>query len=208
MTSKSINIKIGVLALQGAFEEHIEMLESIGIDTVEIRLPHELQGLDGLILPGGESTTMSKLLGRWNLMQPIREWVKKGKPIWGTCAGMILLSDTIGGGGVKDQESIGGLHAVVHRNIFGAQVHSFETQLKGPPGFQDKPYHAVFIRAPALVTIHSDMVQVLEHVEYEGNHQAIVAAQQNNVLVTAFHPELTKDTRWHRYFVSLISKEP
>ena len=196
-------MNVGVLSVQGAFQEHIDMLESLGVNAVQVRLPEDLENLDALILPGGESTAMAKLLEKWNLLQPLRQWViQDKKPIWGTCAGMILLSDSISGGEkLGGQVKIGGLDAKVHRNIFGAQIRSFETQLNGPPGFQSKPYDAVFIRAPALSEVGPE-VTVLEQIK---ENQVIVAARQDNILVTSFHPELTRDTRWHEYFLTFVS---
>ena len=197
-------MKIGVLALQGAFREHIEMLRSMNVDAVEVRLPEQLRDLDGLIIPGGESTTIGKIATQYGLIEPIREMVAQGKPVWGTCAGMIVLAKDVG----MKQPLVGVMDVQVKRNAFGRQVDSFETNLEIPEinngGADDsssRPFHAIFIRAPLMESV-GDNVQVLAKLE-DGT---IVAARQDNLLATSFHPELTSDTRFHKYFVNLANE--
>jgi len=189
-------MKIGVLAAQGAFAEHATALQAVGVEPVEVRLPRHLDGIDGLILPGGESTTIGKLLRRWELIEPIRDLAATGLPLWGTCAGMILLARELVDG-TPDQPLLGLMDATVRRNAFGRQVDSFEADLDvarlGEPTF-----HAVFIRAPRIERV-GETVEVLAMLE-DGT---IVAAQQGALLATSFHPELTDDRRLHRYFASL-----
>lgn len=192
-------MKIGVLALQGDFAEHISMLKQIDVDTAEVRLPKHLDGLDGLIMPGGESTTIGKLAEAYGLMEPLREF-GKSRAIWGTCAGAIFLSKDIG----RAQPLLGLMNIKVRRNAFGRQVDSFETDLEidklmKATGTQH-PYHAVFIRAPIIESV-SGNVKVLAALE-DGR---IVAAQEGRWLATSFHPELTSDTRFHEFFISLAS---
>ncbi len=192
-------MKIGVLALQGDFAEHITMLKSIGVETAEVRLPEHLNLLDGLIIPGGESTTIGKLAVAYNLMEPLKEF-GKDHAIWGTCAGAIFLSKDIS----RDQPLLGLMDIKVKRNAFGRQVDSFETDLEIDELMKvtgtEHPYHAVFIRAPLIESVYGDakILSVLE----DGR---IVAAQEGHLLATSFHPELTSDTRFHEYFVSLAS---
>ena len=186
---------MGVLALQGAFAEHLAMLRRLGVQGREVRLSGEMIGLDALILPGGESTTIGKLAVAYGLVEPIRTMVAQGKPVWGTCAGMILLAKDVG----STQPLIGCMDVVVERNAFGRQVDSFEMDLKVPV-LGDAPFRSVFIRAPIIRTVGPG-VQVLAALP-DGR---IVAARQGNTLVTAFHPELTDDDRWHRYFLGMGS---
>lgn len=192
-------MKIGVLALQGDFAEHISMLKKIGVETVEVRLPKHLDGLDGLIMPGGESTTIGKLAVAYGLMEPLREFGKL-HAVWGTCAGAIFLSKDIG----RDQPLLELMDIKVQRNAFGRQVDSFETDLEIDELMKatgtEHPYHAVFIRAPIIESV-SGNVKALAALE-DGR---IVAAQQGHLLATSFHPELTSDTRFHEYFISLAS---
>jgi 5'-phosphate synthase pdxT subunit len=192
-------MKIGVLALQGDFAEHISMLKRIGVETVEVRLPKHLDGLDGLIMPGGESTTIGKLAVAYGLMEPLREFGKK-HAMWGTCAGAIFLSKDVG----RDQPLLELMDIKVQRNAFGRQVDSFETDLEIDELMKttgtEHPYHAVFIRAPIIESV-SGSAKVLSALE-DGR---IVAAQQGHLLATSFHPELTGDTRFHEYFISLAS---
>jgi pyridoxal 5'-phosphate synthase pdxT subunit len=190
-------MKIGVLALQGAFIEHEQVLQRIGVETCEVRLPQQLEGLDGLIIPGGESTTIGKLAVQYGLMEPIRETAARGLSLWGTCAGMILLAKDVG----RDQPLLGLMDVTVRRNAFGRQVDSFETFLDVPAIVTPenrRPFHAIFIRAPLLESVGAG-VDVLARLE-DG---AIVAVRQGRLLVTSFHPELSGDDRFHRYFVSL-----
>lgn len=191
-------MKIGVLALQGAFIEHIKMLKKLGVEAVEVRLPEQLDGLDGLIIPGGESTTIGKLAEMYNLMDPLRDFATK-KPMWGTCAGMIFMAKEIG----RDQPLLGVMDIVVERNAFGRQVDSFEVDLKlDAVADNDKPFPAVFIRAPRLVQVKRDAQVIGELAD-----GTAVAARQGHWLVTSFHPELTNDTRLHDYFIRLIEGE-
>jgi 5'-phosphate synthase pdxT subunit len=185
-------MKIGVLALQGAFREHIKMLHRLGVETAEVRLPADLAGLDGLIIPGGESTTIGKLAVMYGLMEPLRQFAAE-KPVWGTCAGMIFMAKEIG----RDQPLLGVMDIVVERNAFGRQVDSFEVGLD-ITGLPNGPFPAVFIRAPKLVEAKGE-TQVLARLA-DGT---AVAAQEGQWLVTSFHPELTEDSRLHAYFVSL-----
>jgi len=190
-------LKIGVLALQGDFSEHIAMLRRIGVETCEVRLPEQLEGLDGLIIPGGESTTIGKLAVAYHLMEPLQQFGAQ-HAIWGTCAGAIFLSTDAH----RQQPLLGLMDISVERNAFGRQVASFEIDLDIPAltkvKLQGGPFHAVFIRAPLIESV-ADGVQVLAQVP-DGR---IVAAQQGHLLATSFHPELTLDDRFHRYFISL-----
>jgi 5'-phosphate synthase pdxT subunit len=204
-------MKIGVLALQGAFREHVKKMRQIGVDAVEVRLASELVDLDGLIIPGGESTTMGKLAVAYDLVEPLRAFVQGGpgqqKPVWGTCAGLILMATQANGQKRDGQALLGGLDIVVDRNYFGRQVDSFEIDLPvtaladlTSPNDPEGAFHAVFIRAPAVVEIGPD-VDVLAALPTG----EIVAVRQDNRLGTAFHPELGDDLRFHRYFVALVA---
>jgi 5'-phosphate synthase pdxT subunit len=190
---------IGVLALQGAFLEHAQMLAGLGADVVEVRRPDQLVGLHGLVMPGGESTAMGLVAERWGLVEPLRAWVRAGKPVWGTCAGLILLADHAVGQKQGGQPLIGGLDVMVNRNYFGRQNQSFEMLLP-VPALGDVPFRAVFIRAPAIVATGPG-VEVLAAAPGH-NEQVIVAVRQGPILATAFHPELTGDARWHRLFLA------
>ncbi len=187
---------IGVLALQGAYREHIDCLRQLGVEAREVRLPSDFIGLDGLVIPGGESTTMSKLIRSYGLAEPIRALGMKGAPLVGTCAGAILLGNT---NTVADVDSLGLIDATIVRNAFGRQLDSFCVDLP-IPAMSTNPVRGVFIRAPRIDSVSAD-VQVLARLD-DG---AIVAAQQGNVLITAFHPELTKDLSFHRYVVELVN---
>jgi len=191
-------MKIGVLALQGDFAEHIRMLRHIGVEVAEVRLPHELEDLSGLIIPGGESTTIGKLAVHYRLMEPLREFGRR-KPIWGTCAGAIFISKDVH----RSQPLLNLMDITVERNAFGRQVNSFEIDLEVPALRQvdpaGAPFHAVFIRAPLIESVQAD-VQELASLS-DGR---IVAAQQGLLLATSFHPELTEDDRFHRYFLRLV----
>jgi len=192
-------MKIGVLALQGDFAEHINVLQGLGVETSAVRLPEELADLDGLIIPGGESTTIGKLAVDFNLMEPLIEFGER-KAIWGTCAGAIFLSKDAR----RDQPLLGLMNISVERNAFGRQVESFVADIK-VPAFdeldQDGPFHAVFIRAPLIEKV-SGKAKALVSLE-DGR---IVAAQEGKLLATSFHPELTGDDRFHRYFMELAEK--
>ena len=190
-------MKIGVLALQGDFAEHLAMLKRLKVETSEVRLPEQLKGLDGLIIPGGESTTIGKLAVAYNLMEPLKLFGQR-HAIWGTCAGAIFISKDVS----RDQPLLELMDIKVERNAFGRQVDSFEAdlnipELKQATGTKDD-YHAVFIRAPIIESVDAD-AKILASVP-EGR---IVAAQQGHLLATSFHPELTNDTRFHEYFLSL-----
>ncbi len=190
-------MKIGVLALQGDFSEHIVMLRRIGIESSEVRLPAHLEGLNGLIMPGGESTTIGKLAVAFGLIEPLREF-GKSRAIWGTCAGAIFLSKDA----KRDQPLLSLMDITVERNAFGAQVDSFEADLeidalKEATG-SNNPYHAVFIRAPIIESVRG-AARVLSALP-DGR---IVAAQENKLLATSFHPELTNDSRFHEYFLAM-----
>jgi pyridoxal 5'-phosphate synthase pdxT subunit len=185
---------VGVLALQGAFAEHQAMLVRIAARTRAVRLPAELDGLDGLIIPGGESTTIGKLLVDFDLLEPLRQRVRDGLPVFGTCAGAIVLARDIG----RDQPLVGAMDVVVNRNAFGRQLQSFETDLQ-VEGLGDSPLRAIFIRAPSFVSVGPG-VDVLARLA-DGT---IVAARQGSLLATAFHPELTDDLRLHRLFLESL----
>ncbi len=189
-------MRVGVLALQGAFIEHEKTLAALGAEAREVRMPEQLEDLDGLIIPGGESTTIGKLATAYGLIDPLREFART-TPTWGTCAGMIFLAKDIG---IDRQPILGVMDIVVNRNAFGRQIDSFEANLAIKP-LGDQPFHAVFIRAP-VVTKVGPGVEVLAQLE-DGR---IVAVQQNHLLATAFHPELTGDYRLHSYFLDLIRK--
>ncbi len=195
--------RIGVLALQGSFIEHMALLERLGVEPPAVKLPRDLVGLDGLIIPGGESTTIGKLAAAYKLMNELKRLGEDGLPIWGTCAGMILLAREIEG---SNQPHLGLMDIAVERNAFGRQVESFEADLVIPAldvisseEEKGKRFHAVFIRAPSIKRVGEGM-EVLAALD-EG---VIVAARQRNLLATAFHPELTEDTRFHRYFLRMF----
>ncbi|MEJ2746840.1 MAG: pyridoxal 5'-phosphate synthase glutaminase subunit PdxT [Anaerolineae bacterium] len=193
-------MKIGVLALQGAFIEHIKVLRHLGVTAVEVRLPDDLEGLDGLIIPGGESTTIGKLAVMYGLMEPLRQFAAE-KAMWGTCAGMIFMAKEIGDGRSQHgQPLLAIMDIVVDRNAFGRQVDSFEADLNVTvfENGQSAPFPAVFIRAPKLVAARGE-AQVIATLA-DGT---AVAAQQGQWLATSFHPELTDDDRFHRYFLQL-----
>ena len=189
-------MRIGVLASQGAFAEHIAMVHQLEVEVLPVRLPQELEGLDGLIIPGGESTSISKLMLDYNLMSKIRNLAKNGLPVFGTCAGMILLANEISDSGV---EPLRVMDITVRRNAFGRQVDSFETELS-IPALGEKLFPGVFIRAP-LIEQTSDGVEILARL----TDGAIVATRQGKLLASAFHPELTNDLRFHQYFLDIVA---
>jgi len=195
---------VGVLALQGDFREHESTLHTLGVATRRVRTVEDLEGIDALVVPGGESTTMSNLALRWGLMEPLRELVRGGLPAFGSCAGMIMLADRIVGGR-PDQETIGGLDVTVLRNAFGRQVDSFEADLDMPV-LGEEPIHAVFIRAPWVESV-GESVEVLGRVSTGPAAGRIVAVRQGPLLATSFHPELTGDTRVHGYFVEMVREQ-
>ena len=194
-------MKIGILALQGDFAEHSAVLQRLGVDSRQVRLPEHLEGLDGLIIPGGESTTIGKLAQAYDLIQPIRDFAAQ-HAVWGTCAGAILLSKDAR----RQQPLLELMDITVERNAFGRQVESFETDLDvpvlmnlDPPN--NSPFHAVFIRAPLIESVHEPAETLATLTDGR-----IVAAQQGSLLATVFHPELTPDDRFHRYFLRLVER--
>jgi 5'-phosphate synthase pdxT subunit len=194
---------IGVLALQGDVREHLRALADSGADAIAVRRPEELERVDGLVIPGGESTTMWRLARSFELLDPLRKRIEAGLPAYGSCAGMIMLADRIAGG-VDGQETIGGIDMLVRRNAFGRQVDSFESAVH-LDGVGGDPYHAVFIRAPWVESVGAD-VRVLGRTETGESAGRIVAVRQGNLMATAFHPELTGDHRVHKYFVDLVRR--
>jgi 5'-phosphate synthase pdxT subunit len=194
-------VKIGVLALQGSFAEHIYMLQGLGVETAEVRRPSHLEDLDGLIIPGGESTTISKLATNYGLMDPLREF-GASRAMWGTCAGAIFIAKEV----QRDQPILNLMAISIERNAFGRQVDSFETDLSVDTlEDPERPFRAVFIRAPVIEDVGEGVSIIArlnsDHDEFEGR---IVAARQDHLLATAFHPELTADNRFHRFFLSLV----
>lgn len=228
-------LRIGVLALQGSFREHMACLRQLpNVEAVEVRTKEELRSVAGLIIPGGESTTMALVAERWGLIPELQQFTGGGKPVWGTCAGLIFLANKATGTKEGGQALLGGLDVKVHRNFFGAQINSFETQLAappclGPPLQQDQQqqhaalenssaqgsdtFRAVFIRAPAVVETGPG-VEVLaqykltpEERQAQQRDNVIVAVRSGHLLATAFHPELTNDVRWHRLFVDMVRQQ-
>ncbi|MBA8956303.1 pyridoxal 5'-phosphate synthase glutaminase subunit PdxT [Actinomadura namibiensis] len=194
---------IGVLALQGDVREHLRALAGAGVRTATVRRPAELEAVDALVIPGGESTTMWKLATAFELMEPLRKRVEAGMPAYGTCAGMIMLADRITGG-IEGQQTIGGIDMTVRRNAFGRQVDSFEAEVP-LTGMGDTPYHAVFIRAPWVENV-GEGVEILGRAETGPNVGRIVAVRQGRLMATSFHPELTGDFRVHHYFADLVRR--
>ncbi|MBN9214250.1 MAG: glutamine amidotransferase subunit PdxT [Microbacterium sp. SCN 70-200] len=188
--------RVGVLALQGDVREHARVLTALGAEVVLVRRPEELASVDGLVLPGGESSVIDKLSRAFGMQQPLRDAIESGMPVYGTCAGLILLADRIANP-IAGQQSVGGLDVTVQRNAFGGQVESFETALT-VDGF-DEPVHAAFIRAP-LVTEVGPRAQALAALPDGG----VVAVRQGNLLGTAFHPEVAGETRFHELFLDLV----
>ncbi len=190
-------MKIGVLAAQGAFAEHIAILHRLDVDALPVRLPEELIGLDGLIIPGGESTSISKLMLDYNLMNEIRNLAKTNLPILGTCAGMILLAKNVSD---LDAKPLGVMDIAVRRNAFGRQKDSFETEMSMPV-LGEKPFPGIFIRAPVIEPVNS-RVEIIARLD-DGTS---VAARQGTLLASAFHPELTEDLRFHQYFLGIVAQ--
>lgn len=189
-------MRIGVLACQGAFAEHIALLRQIDAAASPVRLPRELEGLDGLIIPGGESTTISRMIREYDLISPLSRLLKQGFPVMGTCAGMILLAKN-----VSDRDGVNPLGAMdidVRRNAFGRQADSFESDI-AIPAVGEPPFHGVFIRAPIIERAGAGVEAIARLAD-----GTIVAARQGNIVATAFHPELTDDPRLHSYFVDII----
>jgi len=189
--------RVGVLALQGDFREHISVLASLGADAVPVRRPEELAQVGGLVIPGGESSVMDKLSRTFGLAQPLKDAIAEGMPVYGTCAGLIMLADTILDG-IRGQLSLGGLDVAVRRNAFGSQLDSFETDLDIPV-LGEEPVHAVFIRAPIVETV-GEKATALASVS-DGR---VVAVEQGNLLGTSFHPEITGELRFHEYFLDKV----
>ncbi len=193
---------VGVFALQGDVREHVRTLDSLGVTALPVRRTSELEACDGLVIPGGESTTMAKLARTFDLFEPIRQRIKEGMPAFGTCAGMIMLADRIEDG-TRDQETLGGLDITVRRNAFGRQVDSFEDDVDFA-GLHE-PVHAVFIRAPWVESV-GESVEVLARVEHGEAAGRIVAVRQGPLMATSFHPEVGGDARVHRLFVDLVTR--
>ena len=197
--------RIGVLALQGDFREHIRVLEGLGALAHPVRLPADMEGADGLIIPGGESTVMGKLMVEYGLDQPLRETIARGTPVWGTCAGLILLSRETDNA-LAGQPLLASMDIRTCRNAFGPQRASFEADLS-VPALGPEPFHAIFIRGPIVESV-GPQVEVLARLDeplQPGNYD-IVAVRQGNLLGTAFHPEVTGDTRFHDYFLRIVEE--
>jgi pyridoxal 5'-phosphate synthase pdxT subunit len=190
-------LHIGVLALQGDFEAHLKMLAELGVEGKAVRLPEHLNNLDGIILPGGESTTIGKLMVLYGLDEPMQQKIREGFPIWGTCAGLILLARETDNA-LEDQPLLASMHIRVRRNAFGSQRESFETDLSVPV-IGEAPFHAFFIRGPAIESVGSE-VEVLATLD-DGT---IVAVREGHLLGTAFHPEIGGDPRFHQYFLRIV----
>lgn len=189
--------QVGVLALQGDFREHLAVLRSLGADAVPVRREEDLQSVAGLVIPGGESSVMDKLSRLFGLAEPVKAAIASGMPVYGTCAGLIMLSNTVLDA-IDGQQSLGGLDIDVRRNAFGSQTSSFEVDLD-IPAVGDVPMHAVFIRAPVVERVGDD-VTIVSALE-DGR---VVAVEQGNLLGTSFHPEMTGDTRFHEYFLNRV----
>lgn len=192
-------MKIGVLALQGAFIEHISVIQQLGVEASPVRLPNELGSLDGLIIPGGESTTILNLMQSFNFIQPLKELAQAGLPILGTCAGMVCLAKKVSNSINSNMETLAVMDMEVRRNAFGRQVDSFETELP-VPALGDEPFAAIFIRAP-IIERAGPWVEILAKLP----NDIAVAARQGKLVVSAFHPELSHDLRFHRYFLKIVA---
>jgi len=192
-------MKIGVLALQGAFIEHISVIQQLGVEASPVRLPNELGSLDGLIIPGGESTTILNLMQSFNLIQPLKELAQAGLPILGTCAGMVCLAKKVSNSINSNMETLAVMDIEVRRNAFGRQIDSFETELP-VPALGDEPFAAIFIRAP-IIERTGPRVEILAKLP----NDIAVAARQGKLVVSAFHPELSHDLRFHRYFLKIVA---
>ena len=195
-----MSVRVGVLALQGDVREHELVLESLGADVVRVRRPEELATVQALVLPGGESSVIDKLARTFGMQEPIRDAIADGLPVYGTCAGLILLADRISDG-IVDQETFGGLDVTVRRNAFGGQVESFETDLAADADWlTGQPVHAAFIRAPLVESVGADVTVVATLPDGR-----VVAVEQGNLLGTAFHPEVTGETRFHQRLIDLAA---
>jgi pyridoxal 5'-phosphate synthase pdxT subunit len=189
--------RVGVLALQGDFREHLAVLNGLGAEAIPVKRPEELERVDGLVIPGGESSVIDKLSRMFGLADPLTRFIREGKPVYGTCAGLIMLADTVLDS-IAGQQTLGGFDIVVRRNAFGSQLDSFETELQVPV-LGDPPVHAVFIRAPVVETV-GERARVLASLP-DGR---VVAVEQGNLLGTSFHPEMTGETRFHGYFLKKV----
>lgn len=189
---------VGVLALQGDFREHIAVLRSLGAEAIPVKRPEELERVDGLVIPGGESSVMDKLSRMFGLAEPLKAAVASGLPVYGTCAGLIMLADTLLDS-INGQQTLGGFDLVVRRNAFGSQLDSFETYLDVPV-LGEPPMHAVFIRAPVVESVGAKATALASL-----SDGRVVAVEQENLLGTSFHPEITGDTRFHRYFLDKVA---
>ncbi|HEX74183.1 MAG TPA: pyridoxal 5'-phosphate synthase glutaminase subunit PdxT [Dehalococcoidia bacterium] len=192
-------MKIGVLALQGAFIEHISVIQQIGVEAAPVRLPSELGSLDWLIIPGGESTTILNLMQTFNLIKPLKELSQAGLPILGTCAGMVCLAKKVSNSNNSNMETLAVMDMEVRRNAFGRQADSFETELP-VPALGHEPFAAIFIRAPVIERV-GPQVEILAKLP----NDIAVAAKQGELVVSAFHPELSHDLRFHRYFLKIAA---
>jgi 5'-phosphate synthase pdxT subunit len=190
-------VRVGVLALQGDFREHLAVLRGLGANAIPVRRPEELADIGGLVIPGGESSVMDKLSRAFGLAEPLKRAIADGMPVYGTCAGLIMLADTVIDA-IRGQESLGGLDVSVRRNAFGSQLDSFETDLD-IPAVGAEPMHAVFIRAPIVETL-GEKATALASLD-DGR---IVAVEQGNLIGTSFHPEVTNDLRFHEYFLRKV----
>lgn len=194
----STPLPVGVLALQGDVREHVAVLTALGADVTRVRRPEELARVRGLVIPGGESSVMDKLARQFGMAEPLRAAVKAGLPVYGTCAGLIMLADTVLDA-ISGQETIGGLDIVVRRNAFGSQVDSFEADLK-VPALGEPPVHAVFIRAPVVERLGAGVTSLAQL-----DDGRVVAVEQGPILGTAFHPEISGETRFHERFLSRVA---
>jgi len=190
---------VGVLALQGDYREHISVLRSLGADVLPVRRAEDLEKVAGLVIPGGESSVMDKLSRLFGLAEPLKAAIASGLPVYGTCAGLIMLSNTVLDA-IEGQQSLGGLDIDVRRNAFGSQTSSFEVDLD-IPAVGEEPMHAVFIRAPVVERVGSDVTVVAAL-----SDERVVAVEQGNLLGTSFHPEMTGDTRFHQYFLDRVAQ--
>ena len=188
---------VGVLALQGDFREHLAVLKTLGADAIPVKRPEELARVNGLVIPGGESSVMDKLSRMFGLAEPLKERIREGLPVYGTCAGLIMLADTVLDS-IDGQQTLGGFDLVVRRNAFGSQLDSFETDLDVPV-LGDPPMHAVFIRAPVVESVGEKATALAELADGR-----VVAVEQGPLLGTSFHPEMTGDTRFHEYFLTKL----
>mmetsp|Transcript_13079 Transcript_13079/g.18077 ORF Transcript_13079/g.18077 Transcript_13079/m.18077 type:complete len:211 (+) Transcript_13079:38-670(+) len=192
--------RIGVLALQGAFKEHVTMLEKLEVEAVEIRNPKELEDVSGIIIPGGESSTISLVAEEWKLIDPLTKWISEDRPIFGTCAGMIFIAKDAKNQKKDGQKLLGKLNIVVDRNHFGRQKFSFEGQVS--TDLDNQKHSGIFIRAPGILSV-GEGVKVLGTIEHNDKKMP-VAVQQGSLLATSFHPELTEDTVWHKHFLKMV----